>query len=129
MRAVGKALSTWEFTEGIFAHLFATLIRPLRGSYAARRAYGSIQASRGRLEIIQTTAEVFFRNLPSIDLQADLKEVMKLYGEAGSRRNDIAHGLLMPSGPDGAKGCYLAASIYTTKRSISLESPYFYNAD
>ena len=128
--AVGRALSIWENTEGVFAHLFGYLIKPAGNSFAARRAYGSVISGRARSTLILEAANVFFRNFPSDEGRAHLDETMAWYGDATARRNDIAHGQLMPSGPtSGHKGHYLAASVYTTKRSIRLQSPYWYTAD
>ncbi|WP_131194049.1 hypothetical protein [Lichenihabitans psoromatis] len=127
--AVGHALTTWEGTEQAFAHLFARFIRPLRGSFVARRAFGAVQSSSGRSSLIDEAAEVFFRDFPSNDMQLRFRTVMKTYKDATAKRNQIAHGIIMPSGPSLQKGHYLAASMYTSKRRIDLSSPYYYTGE
>ena len=103
---------------------------PGTGHYAAQRAYGAIVSSRGRAEVMRAAGEVFFRSFPDANLESDFSDTMTLYGHAGTRRNEIAHGLLM-GGPDRKHpGYYLASSVYNTnKRKIDLTSVYFYSSE
>src|SRR5690242_7929440 len=74
--AVGIALSQWEYTEQNFAGVFAKLVSPSASGYAARRAYGEIVPANVRRQMIESAAEVFFRNFPNEEAEAELKILM-----------------------------------------------------
>lgn len=127
--AVGQTLTSWESTEYAFARLFGVLISPTTRSYSARRAYGSLQSARGRKDLLENAAENFFRHFPDAETEAEIDMVLKLYIDAGSRRNEIAHGMVM-GGPSGDRtGYFLAPSVWTsTKRQIDLVPDYLYSS-
>lgn len=52
-RAVGAALSNWEWFEGNLSLAFSFLIGAGYGNVAALRAYGSVETFRGRANMIQ----------------------------------------------------------------------------
>jgi hypothetical protein len=126
---VGRSLTMWEFTETQFARLFSHIIRPGIGSGPAKRAYGGVVSSNGRKDLIQRSSDVFFRFFPNGALEERIKALMENYMEACARRNDIAHGVVISPGSQIGNGYYLAANLYTSKRSMSLESPYHYDSN
>ena len=125
--AIGSLLSTWEDTETAFSYLFNAVARPQISSYAIRRAYGSIEGSRARKGMIETSAAVFFKSFPDQQLESDLKELMNIYISAISRRNDCAHGIVMGGLPP-LSGWYVEANMYSSKRDVKLKSPYAYTS-
>jgi hypothetical protein len=115
--AVGKALSQWERAEEGFAILFEILIESR--SVAAARAYGSITNSAGRREALRSAAEVTFetRGIGDID-RREFKELMMHFEKASSRRDDIAHGIVMyEMVGDQNLGWFLLVPTYNTGRS------------
>ena len=64
-RAVGAALSQWEQLESTLSEIFATLVESK--SQAARRAYGNIASSVGRIQALDCAAEIFFEAHQDID--------------------------------------------------------------
>jgi hypothetical protein len=90
--AVGKALNAWEHSERSFARIFSKLVHPTGSGFAAQRAYGEIIATASRRQMIESAAEIFFRNFPNQTAQAELTTLMEIYSTASGRRNDIAHG-------------------------------------
>jgi hypothetical protein len=132
--AVGEALSAWELTEEAYSHLFNLFISPGKRSFATRRAYGSIQSARGRKELVEASAEVFFRDFPSAELARKTQDILTLYSGASSRRNEFAHGVVAGHVPDSAKhrgfaGYMIGPSFWSTsKRSLKLQPEYLYNS-
>lgn len=127
--AVGQALSAWEHAEARFSHLFGTIIRPIYNSYAARRAYGSIASARGRREILEAVAEVFFRNFPDTDTQEQMRVLLNHYTHAGARRNEFAHGIIgSDKGEDGKSlGWFIVPAVWNSnKRDIDSGISYRY---
>ncbi len=116
--AVGRALNAWEHAESGFAHLFGTIIRPTRNSYAARRAYGSITSSFARRQMLEAVGAVFFRNFPNVEAQDNMKLLLMHYIDAGARRNELAHGIVGGDrGEDGEfLGYFVVPSAWTTKK-------------
>ncbi|HXQ10711.1 MAG TPA: hypothetical protein VN805_06890 [Caulobacteraceae bacterium] len=115
-RAVGEALTNWEWVEGHLALLFNEMVSPATWSAPAHRAYGSIVAYAGRADLIKSAAETFFLVHPDTAwLQAKFDTTMKLLGRASPRRNDIAHGIVQPLHPEG-DGFALYPSFYATRR-------------
>jgi hypothetical protein len=126
--AVGQALSSWEMVEVSYSYLFNTLARPQGASIAIRRAYGSIISARSRREMIEAAAETFFHFFPFRHYEDDLKDFMRIYGSASSRRNEFAHGVVYTS-RSPRTGFYLEANDYNNKRGINRLSPYAYTSD
>ncbi|HEY8215394.1 MAG TPA: hypothetical protein VIG36_14840 [Methylocystis sp.] len=124
--SVGRALSTWEHTERSFAGLFAGIVSPSKGSFPARRAYGTIISQKNRREMIEKASEAFFAFFKDEDLEKALKETLNFYSDAAARRNDIAHGIVLQ--PKLGAGYFLTANLYTSKRKLYADHPYYYNS-
>jgi hypothetical protein len=134
-RAVGAALSQWEHFEGNLTLAFSYLIGAGYGNIAATRAYGSVETFRGRANMIETAAEVYFRHTPDPRLQSLLAELLKRSRQFTTRRNEIAHGIVNPYfgvGEDDLlvqKGFVLYPAYYATrKRKLPGAAPYEYVA-
>jgi hypothetical protein len=93
-RAVGQALSQWEWFEGNLSLAFSYLIGSGYGNVAAIRAYGSVETFRGRANMIETAAEVYFRYSRNEHLSSAISDLLKLSRQLAGRRNDIAHGIV-----------------------------------
>lgn len=127
--AVGSALSTWENAERSFAAIFSKLVSPSGSGFAAQRAYGNIVAAAVRRQMIESAAEVFFRNFPDEQAQAELKELMKLHGAATSRRNDFAHGIIGGDIVDDKFWHFLVPNTWSSKsRDMHLQIEYRYSS-
>jgi hypothetical protein len=131
-RAVGAALSQWELFEGNLSLAFSYFVGTGYGNIAALRAYGSVETFRGRANMIETAAEVYFKHTPDPQLQILLKEILKQSRQFSSRRNEVAHGIVSPFvGRDEADewinlGFVLYPAYYATRKrqlpaSIPLE--------
>jgi hypothetical protein len=95
-RAVGAALSQWEFFEGNLTLAFSYLLGAGYGNIGAIRAYGSVETFRGRAKLIESAAEVYFRYNPDNALHSLLDEILKRSRQFSARRNEIAHGIVSP---------------------------------
>ena len=95
-RAVGAALSQWEYFEGNLSLAFSFLIGSGYGNVAALRAYGSVESFRGRANMIEEAGEVYFKYEPDEKLQASIKELLTRARQLSGRRNEIAHGIVSP---------------------------------
>ncbi|MBI3699525.1 MAG: hypothetical protein HY242_03655 [Afipia sp.] len=93
--SVGAALSNWERLEEMLAAIYAFLSSPAHSTHASFRAYGTLTATMSRRKMINAAAEVFFLNFSNELLSAKLISLLTLYGDAGGRRNEIAHGVVM----------------------------------
>lgn len=95
--AVGRALSQWEWFEGNLSLALSYLIGSGYGNVAALRAYGSVETFRGRTNLIERAAEVYFRYNPDEKLEAAISDlVKKSRDQLSARRNEIAHGIVGP---------------------------------
>jgi len=127
--SVGRCLSTWERTEESYAHLYGTFIKPMYASYAAKRSYGALASGRGRQDLLVKSSEVFFRNFPSPETKAAVSDAVKLYASAGSRRNEIAHGMLGSNQVDAGIFYFLVPSMWNSnKRGMNLEIEFRYSS-
>lgn len=124
---IGEITTTWEGTEIAYSYFYATILKPTGyTSPAARRAYGSIISANSRKGMIESAAEVFFHLFPSATLEQETTDLLSMYSSAASRRNDIAHGVIMNS--KFGSGWYLEANTYSTKRDMAFTSPYAYTS-
>jgi hypothetical protein len=130
-RAVGQALSRWEKLENQLATIFATTIRGRPGA-AARRAYGIVQASSTRTDMILAAATTRFEGRRTYHLvMPDLKDLLKLVKDYAPRRNEIAHGVVYRYSTyrGDALGYCLFPGYYTTKkRSLDNKPSYIYSS-
>lgn len=136
--SVGYALSQWEHVEEMFASLFAFLCGPTKATHASFRAYGTLTATAARSKMIDAAAEVFFSKFPDATFKKRLADILLVYGDAGARRNEIAHGIVM--GPALHKiennvaiplptKWYLFPALHSTKKqSLDLRSEYRFNS-
>ena len=120
-RAVGAALSQWEFFEGNLTLAFSYLVGTGYGNIAAVRAYGSVETFRGRANMIESAAEVYFKYTLDPELQSLLNGVLKLSRQFSARRNEIAHGIVSPhvaveNGEWVQRGCVLYPAYYATRK-------------
>jgi len=123
--AVAKALSQWERAEEGFATLFQILIETR--SEAAARAYRSITNSTGRRQALRSAAEVTFTEKSIIEAdREEFKDLITHFERASSRRDDIAHGIVMyesVSAEDGKliqpSGWFLLVPYYNTSRTFA----------
>jgi hypothetical protein len=129
--AVGKALGAWEFGEQSFARIFSKLVHPTGSGFAAQRAYGEIIAIGTKRQMIESAAEVFFRNFPDEAVSKELTTLMEIYSTAAGRRNDIAHGI--PGGDTNEAGetwCFLVPNTWGSKsRDMKLQIAYRYSSE
>jgi hypothetical protein len=108
--AVGRALTKWEGLEAEMSALFAVVTSSTEQRYyvPATQAYGAINGTAARAEMIAKAAEAFFLELRALvdddelrtDLstfEAELKEILAAYRGWAARRNDIAHGYVTES--------------------------------
>lgn len=120
--AVGMTLSKWEVLEQHFAFLFQRFVE---GSWAAKRAYGSIMSNSGRRDAISAAAEQYFvMDRPARgDLQSRLNRVLNHFKDAGSRRNELAHGVVTKVSIDNVDhGFFLVPPEYNSNKTLVVGS-------
>jgi hypothetical protein len=128
-RAVGAALSQWEWFEGNLSLAFSYLIGTGYGNVAASRVYGSVEVVRVRKTLIENAAEVYFKYTKDDQLQTQIEKLLKQANELSGRRNEIAHGIVNPyvTVKDGVmtnKGWVLYPAYYATrKRKLPEKDP------
>ncbi|MGQ0455814.1 MAG: hypothetical protein ACT4OU_02000 [Hyphomicrobium sp.] len=112
------------------AALYSFLCGP-KSTHAAFRSYGTLTATGPRRNIIQAAADVFFLTFPSETLPKRLTDLLMIYGDAGGRRNEIAHGVVMSGpipGPTGGQWFLVPALHSTKKTSLQLQAEYRFNS-
>lgn len=122
-RAIGAALSNWEWFEGNLSLTFSFLIGSGYGNLAATRAYGTVESFRGRANMIREAAGVYFKypHNKNDELEAELTDVLRVAGNFSARRNEIAHGIVQPwhenvAGTSHFKGYALFPAYYATRK-------------
>jgi hypothetical protein len=90
--AVGAALSEWEQLEAILALLFGVFLGEDGVSLAAQRAYGSVIAFSGRLDLLRGAASGYFEKHPDDTHEPAFEKLANDAKRASARRNEIAHG-------------------------------------
>lgn len=133
--AVGNALTQWAHYETALSRLFSAFIALDRDTEAGRRAFGAVRTFEGRLDMLRATADIYFATFPDATLQTDWVEAQKLGKKYGERRNEIAHGAVLPllsekPTPDGASDgvCLAPAQIDPKKRDVRGVPLFYYNA-
>lgn len=117
-RAVGEALTRWEEMECALGWLFSVLVEST--SPAASRVYGSLSGARGRREALEDAAEIFFavedRRLPA---KPRFNQLIRTLSHAFSRRNDIAHGMVVHYAATSTEGggYFLVSPDYNSRRN------------
>lgn len=92
--AVGEALTMWEQLETTFAFLFSALVSGSPSNTVALRAYGAVRTFEGRAEMLKEAGFAYFGAYSAPEGEAALKNLLRAAREFGSRRNDIAHGMV-----------------------------------
>ncbi len=137
--AVGFALSQWEHMESGLARLFQLLCGS--PTAAAARAYGMLESSFSKAQLLRAATDSFFRdrNAEDSDLHGELRALLSAYQKAQEFRNNIAHGMAVQFGvQDGTlSGYFLLPPVYATKKVVKpkssgiwvLDAAYWYKAD
>lgn len=108
--AVGRVLSKWEHAESGNIKLFQLLCETK--SFAACRAYGTLDSVFSRHLTLKYAGEEFFRSRDKED-HSHLKELTKIYNNTGSYRNKVAHGMAVQP---HAHGYFLCPPSYASRR-------------
>ncbi|MDZ4372426.1 MAG: hypothetical protein U1C74_13525 [Phenylobacterium sp.] len=129
--AVGAALTSWELFEAHLSLIFAAVVGGGIQPSAATRAYGSVVSFSGRLSMLRAAADMYFAENPeSAALAVELQEITKEAHRAGTRRNEIAHGVVQATGPGMTflRGKFLLYPAYytTSKRERDHKPKYGY---
>jgi hypothetical protein len=95
-RAVGWTLSGWEILEMSIVGLFDTLIGVALDSHASHRAYGAVTIWNIRRDMLRAAAEAYFLEFPNPPLAKEIADTVNLVDRYAARRNDIAHGIVLP---------------------------------
>jgi hypothetical protein len=116
--SVGQALSQWEHLESGLTRLFQLLCET--PSFAACRAYGTLESSYARAGLLRAAMEVFFARREPFDSEyhAAMKTLFAAYEKAQQYRNNIAHGIAVGFYlSNGAhSGYFLCPPSYATKK-------------
>jgi len=107
---VGRSLSTWEHAESANIKLFQVLCETR--TFAACRAYGTLESVFARHLALRYAGEEFFEGRDKSDLDA-LKKLVKDYRGVGEYRNKVAHGMAVQ--PHGF-GYFLCPPSYASRR-------------
>lgn len=108
--AVGRALSKWEHAESGNIKLFQLLCETK--SFAACRAYGTLDSVFSRHNALKYAGEEFFKGRDKED-QSFLKDLINTYNSAGEYRNKVAHGMAVQP---HAYGYFLCPPSYASRR-------------
>jgi hypothetical protein len=135
---VGRALHCWEHMESALIRLFQVLCESR--SIAACRAYGMIESSFTKHQVLRQASEAFFGAHQPFDKtnDADTTALLTSYQTAFQYRNNIAHGMTVGFYLDGGvhSGYFLCPPSYASKK-VKRHKPnviylrgasYFYNA-
>lgn len=88
--AVGEGLSRWEEIEGELIRLFASVSRiELELAYLL---YANLASSAMKQKMLDLAFQHTFRDKP--EHLAYAKDVLRMVGRFGERRNDLAHGIV-----------------------------------
>ena len=134
---VGRALSAWEYLEGVNGRLFGAILG-LGGfnTIVAERAFGTVGNSKGRsemlVEAINTAFTAKYGNATAGQLKIDLMALISRTKLFAARRNEIAHGAVIEFGEGfDQKGNFLSPASYNTSKHKTLnqlETTYRFNA-
>jgi hypothetical protein len=137
--AVGWALSGWEVLEMNVVGLFDRLIGVDLDSHASHRAYGAVTIWNIRRDMLRAAAEAYFLEFSNPTLAKEVEGAIKLIDNYASRRNDIAHGIVLaydevfgpPSPLGGFRGWVLFPALTSTKamRSPFRDPKYAYTSE
>jgi hypothetical protein len=137
--AVGFALSQWEHMESGLARLFQLLCES--PAAAAARAYGMMESSYAKAQLLRAATDSFFRdrNANDSDLHRELKILLGAYQKAQEFRNNIAHGMVLQFylADRTLSRYFLCPPVYATKKVAKsipsgmwvLDANYWYKAE
>lgn len=121
--SIGHALSEWEYLELQLSAYFGFFCGG-HDPIIARRAYGCVISFQGRAEMLRAAAEAYFNRYSDDDLSKRFSDLVNSTNRYSARRNEIAHGIVMPlfhDNNDGQgyrqRGWALVASEYATKKN------------
>jgi len=111
------ALDKWEVVENEFAFLFKIFVES--ASPAASRAYGAIASSSGRRDALEQAAEIYFRSHVTPEEKQDkFVTLLKHLAQASTRRNEIAHGMVVHVEIDTVdEGSFLVPADYNSRKT------------
>ena len=108
--AVGKTLSKWEHAESGNIKLFQIICETK--SFAACRAYGTLDSVFSRYLALKYAGEEFFKNRDKGD-KVYYEDNIKTYSNGGQFRNQVAHGMAIQP---HRFGYFLCPPSYTSRR-------------
>ena len=123
-RAVGHALSDWEYFEFSLNLVFRVICKT-EWDIPLIRAYGSIMTYRGRAEMIESAADAYFRRHQTKSLQSEFRRLMNMADRFAARRNEVAHGRVeryCDFDPSKRGWCLFPSGIATNKREFTVET-------
>jgi hypothetical protein len=132
-RAIGMALTSWEYAENALADVFALFVGAreiIPPREPAVRAYGVIAGFKTRLDMVQAAAESYFQltkkdaedekvRTANDALRERFKRTAKCALKLSERRNNIAHGIVGQHG----RGHFLTPPLYAAKKYPLSEIP------
>jgi hypothetical protein len=125
--AIGRVTTAWEGLEDFLSGLFSQLLGTWH-PVGAGRAYGAIAGFSGRQDMLRAAAEAHFAYQPDTALEKEFGRLMELCKNASTRRNEVAHGVLIK--PSALPGVFLGPPLYTSrKRAIGLAETYRLNSE
>ena len=92
---VGLALDRWEHCDISIATVYSALVKPEGSNHALMRAFGTISSPNAKREMTWEACDAFFASYPNDDLKKTTRHLLSLYRDAASRRNNIAHAMVM----------------------------------
>jgi hypothetical protein len=143
--AVGRALSEYEHLQSALGILFQLLCEA--PSFAASRAFGTVDSASGHVAMLRAAEEVFFGTREPLDAKdaeyhAEMKALFSASEKAQEFRNNIAHGMASQcrigdnaQGFGFLSGYFLCPPPYSMKKvamvapkeQYLLEAKYFYS--
>lgn len=124
---VGKCLSAWEWTtEAGFANVYSALISSPQ-SAAAARSYAMMTSVSARKNLLYGASEAFFTYTSDGGLKKELRDLLTMYGEASTRRNDIAHGVAQSWNDEQGMWYFVGPALHSKARDMNLMPTYSYS--
>jgi hypothetical protein len=112
--------------ESGLARLFQLLCES--PSAAAARAYGMVESSYSKSQLLKAASDSFFRDRSATnsDLYRDLKSLFSAYQQAHEYRNNIAHGMVLQwlLLDNSFSGYVLCPPVYATKKTQKKGGPW-----
>src|SRR5262249_41735677 len=95
LQAVGEALTAWETMEEEVGIMFVALVGGSMSSASPiRRAFGVVNSSSTRRQMILAAAEAYFGgSWDDKNVRVSFSRVLEAISWASRRRDDIAHGI------------------------------------